>query len=87
MADRFRNTEVGLGDPARHCFDISPSDSVDLTDIPRAIYTGSGGTIKVTMDGGETVTFENVPAGADKGWRVKRVWSTGTTATGLKGFY
>lgn len=61
---------------------VTPSDSVNLDDIS-VIYCGSGGTIKVTTAQGSDVTFANLAAGSILPLQVRRVWSTGTTATGL----
>ena len=51
-----------------------------------ALYTESGGDIKVTMCDGADVTFEGVPAGAFLPIQVIRVWATGTAnTTGILG--
>ena len=65
-------------DPAHHAIAVTPNDSVDLPAATTAIYVGVTGNLKVTMVGGETLTFNNVPVG----WhpiRATRVW-TSTTA-------
>lgn len=66
---------------------ISPSDSVDLAIPARALYVGGGGNIAVIgLDDESTVTtFIAVPTGSVLPIRVKRVKSTGTTATNLIG--
>lgn len=89
MADSFQSNSPGLDSPAAHVFDAyaAKSDSVDLTNATRALYTGSGGDIKVTTVMGDTVTFKSVPAGALLPVRVVRLWSTGTTATDCLGLY
>lgn len=76
--------------PARHAFDAyaERSDVADLaTSFTRAIYTGSGGNIKVTMVGGETVTLVSVGAGSLLPIAIRRLWSTGTSATDVVGLY
>tara|TARA_R110000850_G_scaffold79746_1_gene171774 strand:- start:150 stop:428 length:279 start_codon:yes stop_codon:yes gene_type:complete len=71
-------------------FDITPSDTDDLihngtqTDAA-AVTIGGSGDIKVTTVRGTTLTFTNRPAGTDLPYKVRRVWATGTTATGLIG--
>lgn len=88
MADpaaRYSDTST----PAENAFDAfaAKSDTVDLTNATRAIYTGSGGSIKVDLVGSGTVTFTSVPAGTLLPIRVKRLYSTGTTATDVIGLY
>jgi hypothetical protein len=62
---------------------ITPSDTADNT---FSFITVSGsGDVKVTTEAGTAVTFANVPAGFRLRIRTQRVWSTGTTATGLVG--
>lgn len=81
MADRLErqngSTDSGF------LVNITPSDSADLTDALRMLIVGVGGDVKITdtRDVTDVFTLEagNYPV------RVKRVWSTGTTATGLVG--
>ena len=51
----------------------------------RAFYVGTGGDMKVTTVGGDVVTFTNLSAGSLMPVSVKRIWSTGTTASGIVG--
>lgn len=70
-------------------FSISPSDTADLPNIS-VVYVGGFGTtgaVKVTTAQGTDVTFLGVPAGAVLPVQVRRVWSTGTTATNLLGIF
>jgi hypothetical protein len=80
-------TQVGntgnprASDPAHHAAAVTPNDTVDLPVASTAIYIGVSGNLKVTMLGGEILTFANVPIG----WhpiRITRVW-TSTTATNI----
>ena len=59
---------------------VTPSDSVDLPQFS-VIYVGGAGNVKVTTAQGTAVTFTGVNAGTVIPVRVRRVWSTGTTAT------
>lgn len=63
------------------------SDTVDLTHITRAIYTGSGGTMKVTMLDNSVVTYVGIPPGTNKQMQIRRLWLTGLTATDVIGEY
>lgn len=57
----------------------------DSTDLPQysVVYVGTGGNVKVTTAQGSAVTFSNCVAGTVLPVRVRRVWSTGTTASNL----
>ena len=74
--------------PAGGAFSITPDDSTDLVRTTRALYIGGSGDIVVDMAGSEqsSVTFTAVPGGILP-IRVKRIRSTGTTATGIVGLY
>lgn len=61
---------------------VSPSDTVDLPQFS-VIYVGGAGNVKVTTAQGTAVTFTGVNAGTVIPVRVRRVWSTGTTATSM----
>jgi hypothetical protein len=69
-------------DPITSAAAVTPSDSVDLGDVTRALYVGVAGDVTVVMLDGQTVTFTAMPVG----WhpiRAKRVKSTGTAATNI----
>jgi hypothetical protein len=66
---------------------ITPSDSADLSQPVRCLQgTTATGYIKVTLIDGTTVTFYAYQT-LMYPMLVKRVWSTGTTATGIIGLY
>ena len=70
--------------PGRYAEAVTPSNSVDLTRVSRALFVGGAGNLSVVMAGnGETVVFIGVPAGAVLPIRVSRVNSTSTTATNI----
>jgi len=90
MPDVFERNLPGLESPATRAFDAyaSRSDTVDLTQPTRAIYTGSGGNLKVTLVGdANPVVFTAVPAGSFLPLRVARLWSGSTTVTDCLGLY
>lgn len=82
MADPYGHLPAGLGDPVRHLAAVTPSDSTDLATTARCLIVSVAGALKVTTQGGDTVTIANVPAGVLPVC-VARVWATGTTATGI----
>lgn len=68
-------------------FAITPSDSTDLPFTTLQIrVTGSAGTIALTWPGGVETTGP-VLAGETLDWRIVKIKATGTTATGLRGYY
>lgn len=65
---------------------VTPNDSTNLTQIARSVFIETGGTIKFTaLDG--TVDTWTVPDSFYLNVQVARVWSTGTTATGIHAIY
>lgn len=74
--------------PASHAFNITPSDSVNLTANTRYVFVGGAGALKVDTVGGETLTITGITAGSVLPLRVKKIYATGgTTATNLVGLY
>lgn len=68
-------------EPFRHAAAITPSDANDLSYYALMLVIGTGGALKVTTISNETVTL-TVPAG-QLPLHVKKVFATGTTATGI----
>jgi hypothetical protein len=73
---------------------ITPSDSQNLSlngnllgdnslEQGASLYIGNGGNVRVTMLGGQTVTFANIQSGTFMPIQVVKVWATGTTATNI----
>ena len=73
--------------PADNADAVTANDSSDLTNVARALYVGTGGDLKVTTAGGDTVTFNDVQGGSILPVRIKRVFSTGTTASNMVAIY
>lgn len=78
--------------PARQCIAITPNDSEDLTEvepykIPRGIYVGGDGNIRLRFGDATNVDFVGVKAGSVLPVRPTRVMDTGTTATNLVALY
>ena len=68
--------------PGQDAESITPSDTGNIAGM-RGLYVGSGGNVKVDMQGGTTITFSNVISGTILPIKASRVYSTGTTATSL----
>ena len=79
--DNFSRQQTLTGDPATNGVLITPSDSTDLVTVSRAVYVGTTGNMKVTMQDSGTVLFTGIPAGTTLPIRVSRIWSTTTTAS------
>lgn len=52
-------------------------------DYGPVLYIGGTGDVRVTMYGGNILTFKAVPTGYFMPIHVKKLWSTGTTATDI----
>jgi hypothetical protein len=63
---------------------VTPSDTAELHPgfTTKALFIGTAGALKVKTRGGDTVTFDNVPAG-HLYLQVRQVFDTGTDATGI----
>lgn len=79
--DNFARQQTLTSDPATNAVLITPSDSTDLVAVTRAVYVGTTGNMKVTMQDSGTVLFTGIPAGTTLPIRVSRIWSTTTTAS------
>lgn len=89
-ADRFSGVyrdSQRAGDvdwPAIRAAAVAPSDGADLAFVTRSLYVGVAGNVTLDMaESGSTITFTGVPAGTFMPLRVKRVRSTGTTASSI----
>lgn len=85
MADLFKDHVSGLESPPRFARAVTPSDSADLPQIPRALYINTAGEIVAILEGDAddaaqtyTVVVGQILVGH---WR--RVLATGTTSTNL----
>lgn len=77
---------AATGRPAVTAFAITPNDEADLTRVASYLRIGGAGNLKVTTENGDDVTIPSVLAGELIWLRVRRVWATGTTATGIVSF-
>lgn len=84
MADFFDSYTPGLDSPPASATAIVPSDGADLTRATRAINVASAGVVRVTtVNGDEAQVY--VAAGIAFPLRARRIWATGTDATGIVG--
>ncbi len=82
MTDLFEGYNPGLESPPTQAETVVPSDANDLAFTSRAINVAETGTVAVTTLSGDVVTLY-IAAGVAFPIRATRIWSTGTTATGI----
>lgn len=88
MADQFSNSADQVSAPATRTVAIAPHDTNALTDIPKALYVGTGGNITMRgLNGASDQLWKNVPTGAILPFRAQYVRATGTTAADLLALY
>ena len=88
--DKFASNERAILAPYTRAVTITPSDSTDLVETPRAlqIHAGTNSTpVKVTMSGDSAAVTMNLQTGFIYPLRVSRVWATGTSATSVIALY
>lgn len=86
MSDLFNTFPKTLESPADRHFPITPDDTTDLAIMPRAIRVGGAGTLVLRDREGQDITY-SVTDGEVLLFRAVCVLATGTTATGIVGWY
>lgn len=86
MTDSFKKHARSLTSPPEHALEIAPSDVAALPHLTRALYVGGTGDLALDLQG-VVVRLANVPAGSFLPLRARQVRATGTTATGIVGFW
>jgi hypothetical protein len=81
--DDYAQFATGLDSPYRHAAAVTPSDTVDLTNVTRAVYVGGAGNVVLVTEQGETVTLTGATVGSVYRVCASRIKSTSTTATNL----
>ena len=84
ITDPFATYPDTLSTPATDVAEIIPSDTVDLAQVTKGLNAATAGAVRVTTDAGSVIEVF-LTAGTVFPLRVRRVWATGTTATGLRG--
>lgn len=77
---------------AQGAITVTTSDTVNLafptgTTYTRGVYVAVTGALKADMADGTTATFTGLAAGIVHPLGVKRIYATGTTATGILALY
>ncbi|MGL4813143.1 MAG: spike base protein, RCAP_Rcc01079 family [Beijerinckiaceae bacterium] len=87
MPDSYNSMSPSLTSPLIGGFLIVPDDGNDLPEVTRQVrVTGGAGNVAVIWASG-LETIEPVNAGDVLDWRLRRIKATGTTATGVRGYF
>lgn len=88
MPDAFFDNADSVTAPATRAEPVVPHDVNALTDIPKALFVGTGGTIVMRgVAGGVDRTWKNVAAGSILPFRAQFIRATGTTAADILALY
>lgn len=85
MADPNASLSTGMTGPTRQLLNVTPSDTVDVATVGRAITVLVSGTVRITAANNADGTYSDfhIAAGTPLPVCAKRIWDTGTTATGI----
>lgn len=85
QADPFASSSDNVSAPCRRWVAVTPSDTVDLPEIPKALYIGGAGDVAMigvaSPAGASAVAWRAAFAGMILPVRPRRILATGTTAT------
>lgn len=91
MADKFSAHTDAPIQPARRGVAVTPHDSNQLTDVPKALFIGGAGATGTLVcrgvDDTSDVTFVGLAAGSVLPFRAVLVKATGTTCTNIVALY
>lgn len=89
--NKFSQTEAAILAPYTRAVEVTPNDSVDLAEVPRAInfLKGGGGhaAIRVTLDGDSASVLMHLSHAGIYPIRPRRIHATDTTATNIVALY
>ncbi len=85
---RMEGVHPTPADPAVDGVEFTGSADVTLTTYGRAVYIAADGDLKVDMVGGyhgtgSTITFVGLKGGVVYPFAIKKIYDTGTTASGV----
>lgn len=84
LTDKFEAMQDSPSGPSRAPFAVTPSDTVELLAVPKALYIGTGGNVVLRGVGAAVdATFKNVASGQVLDVRAQYVRATGTTASDI----
>lgn len=87
--DPFSGQNPGVTGPYTNGFAVTTTDAPngDFAVPARALWIGTGGTLRVTLRNGDVVNLANVASGTLLPLWTKRVHATGTGASNIVGLY
>ena len=81
-------TPYSLGKQFRQSFQVTPDNLQDLARAGAQLYVSNGGDVRVNVTGSASpITIFGVPSGSYIPVLVDRVYSAGTTASGILALY
>lgn len=82
--DRFEDLRDNASSPSRAPFAVVPDDNAALPEVPKGLYIGTGGNVRLRgVDATADVTYWNLPDASYIAVRASHVRATGTTAANL----
>lgn len=88
MADQFSNAADQVSAPATRAVAVAPHDSNPLSDIPKALYVGTGGDITMRgVNGNADQVWKSVASGTVLPFRAQYIRASGTSAADLLALY
>lgn len=88
MADSFSSNSDSVSAPATRVVAVVPHDVNALTDIPKALFIGTGGNITMRgVNGAADLLWKNIASGAIVPFRAQYIRATGTTAADILALY
>ena len=84
--DKFSSFPDTPALPATSVSNVVPDDDADLETISTGLNVATPGTVRVTTREGQ-ITDVFIAAGHIFPLRVRRIWATGTTATGIRALF
>jgi hypothetical protein len=87
MSDQFAAYGSGLFGSGTRQFAVTPHDTDELTNIPRAIYVAETGYVNMILMNDTVAVAIFLAAGVPHPLRPKVILDTGTSATGIIGVY
>lgn len=90
MADIFEHYQSTLTGPATYARSLTPSDTVELTDTPRWLSVENGGILRVDMlnnTASDNPVDVPVMSGQLVYIRATKIYATGTSASGILGYW
>jgi hypothetical protein len=89
MPDNFAVFKTNLESPATNAYLVAPNDSADLPVTTRALMVNADGSVKMEFAKDPSGSFVTIAlkAGQTYPFRIRKIYSNGTNATGITALY